>query len=99
VEFIIQIGSTSPHFELHVNIASESESFENVPLQVPTESSLYTLKPTNYDRTIPYSKSDILLQDGKEIFVLIDVSGPPDQDVTKKEVEGILKYEDLLIVV
>jgi hypothetical protein len=31
--------------------------------------------------------------------MLIDVSVPPDNDVMTKEVEGILKYEDLLIVV
>jgi len=50
------------------------------------------------DRTIPNSKSDIIIRDSeKGTCVLIDVAISGDRNVIKKEVEKILKYKDLTI--
>ena len=48
------------------------------------------------DRTIPNNKPDIIIRDKeKGTCMLIDVAISGDRNVLKKEVEKILKYEDL----
>ena len=50
------------------------------------------------DRTIPNNKPDIIIRDNeKETYMLIDVAISGDRNVTKKEAEKNLKYEDLTI--
>jgi hypothetical protein len=50
------------------------------------------------DRTILNNKPDIIILDNeKGTCMLIDVAISGDRNVTKKEAEKILKYEDLTI--
>jgi hypothetical protein len=50
------------------------------------------------DRTVPNNKPEIVILDnGKETCMLIDVAIPGDRNVIKKEGEKILKYKDLII--
>jgi hypothetical protein len=49
------------------------------------------------DRTIPNTKSDIIIGDnGKATCMLIDVAIPGNGNMIKKEAEKILKYKDLM---
>ena len=49
------------------------------------------------DRTTPNNKPDIIICDNKQgACKLKDVAIPGDRNVTKKEAEKILKYEDLI---
>jgi hypothetical protein len=48
------------------------------------------------DRTIPDNKPDIIIRDNeKETCMIIDVAILEDRKVIKKEIENILKQEDL----
>jgi hypothetical protein len=48
------------------------------------------------DRIIPKTKPDVIISDnGKGACILIDVAISGDRNVIKKEVEKILKYENL----
>ena len=48
--------------------------------------------------TIPNNKPDIIIRNNKYgTCMLIDIANPGDGNVIKKEVEVILKYEDLII--
>jgi hypothetical protein len=50
------------------------------------------------DRTIPNNKPDIVIRDyEKRTCMLIYVAIPGDRNVTQKEAEKILKYNDLTI--
>ena len=47
------------------------------------------------DRTIPINEPDTIIHDSeKGTFIVIDVAIPGDRNVTKKEAENIVKYED-----
>jgi hypothetical protein len=75
---------------------------EHVPKSVETSQggkvTILWNQQVHTDRTIPNNKPDIIIRDNeKGTCMLIDVAISGDRNVTKKEAEKILKYEDLTI--
>jgi hypothetical protein len=94
--------------QLHLNIRKEigikidSELwYEHVPKSVKTSQlgkvTVLWNQQVQTDRTIRNNKLDIIIRDNeKGTCMPIDVAIPGDRNVTKKEAEKILKYEDLI---
>jgi len=95
--------------QLHFNICKEKgvqldkkHWYEHVPKLVETcqggKVTILWNQQVQTDKTIPNNKPDIIIRDNeKGTCMLIDVAISGDRNVTEKEAEKILKYEDLTI--
>jgi len=95
--------------QLHFNIFKETGGkldkkhwYEHVPKSVETSQGVKVTILWNQkmqtDRTIPNNKPDIITRHNEKVkCMLIDVAISGERNVFKKEVQKILKYQDLTI--
>jgi hypothetical protein len=95
--------------QLHFNISKETVAqldkkhwYKHVPKSVErSQGGKVTIlwnQQVQTDRTVPNNKPDIIIHDNKKrTCMLIEVAISGDRNVTKKEAEKFLKYNDLTI--